>query len=105
MRTQFIIVMVSYNFFFFFGNPNFVDFWFIVSAALAGTHPVWRLEEPVDGRQLVDEGQGDAEGVLGRPGGVREVGGVREGVDVVQILYATCQRHYGHFTLSTSQCV
>lgn len=50
------------------------------------THPVRRLEQPVYGSQLVDERQRDAESVQWRPRWIREVGSVRERIDVVQIL-------------------
>lgn len=54
---------------------------------------MWRLEQPVYGSQLVDERQCDAESVQRWPRRIREVGSVRERIDVVQILNPACQRH------------
>ena len=47
----------------------------------------------MDGGQLVDERQRHAEGMQRGPGRIREVGGVGEWVDVVQILDAAREGH------------
>lgn len=53
-------------------------------------------EQPVDGGDLVDEGQRATKGVHGWSGGLREVGGVSEGVCVVEILYPAREGHHNH---------
>lgn len=60
------------------------------------THPVRRLEQSVNGRQLVDEGQRHGKGMQGRPRRLGEVGRVRERVYVVQVLDSASQRHLGN---------
>lgn len=51
-------------------------------------------QQPVDRSDLVDQGQRAAEGVNRGPGGLWEIGGVGEGVDVIQILHPACQSHH-----------
>lgn len=58
------------------------------------THPVWRLEQPVNGGKLVDERQVHTERVQGRPRGIREIRAVRERIHVVQVLDPARQGHF-----------
>lgn len=67
------------------------------------THPVRSMQESVNSCDLVDKGQGTAEGVHRGSRGLGEVSGVRERINVIQELHPTSERHgYSTRTDTTS---
>lgn len=62
----------------------------VVGSIARCPYPVWCLEKPVDGSNLIDQRYVDIEGKQRRAGGLRKFGACTERVNVVQVLHFAC---------------